>query len=120
MVTFATSKAVLRWRRGLNNRRGVARLLSTVLTVASRGDANREAYLVRLSVRYSDEEIGKIDLDDVAAVVDAFRKGEARGAAACGQKQQFIPEGDLPKYLAEGGLARMPVNGSKLVVERVS
>ena len=49
-----------------------------------------------------------------SAVIEALRKGAARGAAP---KQQVIPESELPRYLAEGWVARMPVNGSKFVVE---
>jgi hypothetical protein len=35
-----------------------------------------------------------------------------------GPKQQLIAESDLPSYLAEGWVARMPVSGSQFVVER--
>ncbi|MGP8135505.1 MAG: hypothetical protein ACLQD8_05235, partial [Thermoplasmata archaeon] len=63
-------------------------------------------------------EIGKVDLEDAAAVIEAIRKGAAKGSAATVPKQQLIPEADLPRYLAEGWVARMPVNGSQFVVER--
>ncbi len=91
------------------------RFLSTE-PAAARGSTNAEAFRVVLSPWYSDEEIGKIDLDDPAAVVEALRKGAAKGAAP---KQQVIPESELPRFLAEGWVARMPVNGSKFVVERL-
>ncbi|MGI0070510.1 MAG: hypothetical protein ACRECT_00280 [Thermoplasmata archaeon] len=80
--------------------------------------SNREAYRVALSAWYSDEEIEKFDTDDVAVVVDALRKGAARRTAQVGPRQQVIPESELPTYLADGWVARMPVNGSKFVVER--
>jgi integrase len=82
---------------------------------SARGNSNAEAFRVLLSAWYTDEEIGKIDLDDNAAVVDALRKGAAKSAAP---KQQVIMESELSKYLAEGWVARMPVNGSRFVVER--
>ncbi len=92
--------------------------LSTVPTKAERAGANSEAFRVMLSAFYTDEEIGKVDLSDPAAVIEAIRKGAAKGAGAAGPRQQVIPESDLPRFLAEGWVARMPVNGSKFVVER--
>ncbi|MHB1931910.1 MAG: site-specific integrase [Thermoplasmata archaeon] len=79
---------------------------------------NSEAFRVLLSPWYTDEEIGKIDLGDPAAVIEALRNGAAKGTAPTGPKQQVIHESDLPRYLNEGWVARMPVNGSKFVVER--
>jgi hypothetical protein len=87
---------------------------------SSRAASNSEAYRVLLSAWYTDAEIGRIDLEDPAIVIEAIRKGSAKGAAAAGPKQQLIQEADLPKYLAEGWVARMPVNGSQFVVERSS
>ena len=52
-----------------------------------------------------------------AAVIDALRKGAARGVAQVGPRQQVIAESDLPRYLADGWVARMPVNSPKFVVE---
>lgn len=91
--------------------------LSTV-ALSSQGASNAEAFKVLLSAWYTDEEIGKIDLSDVAAVVDALRKGAARGSSAAAAKQQVITEDELAKYLREGWRAVMPVNGSKFVIER--
>ncbi|MGP8075758.1 MAG: hypothetical protein ACLP8Y_03355 [Thermoplasmata archaeon] len=85
---------------------------------SSRAASNAEAHRVLLSAWYTDEEIGKVDLEDAAAVIEAIRKGAAKGSAATVPKQQLIPEADLPRYLAEGWVARMPVNGSQFVVER--
>jgi hypothetical protein len=83
---------------------------------SARGPSNAEAYRVLLSAWYTDEEIGKLDLDDTAAVIEALRKGAAKGTAA--PKQQVIDESELPKYLADGWTAKMPVNGARFVVER--
>ncbi len=87
--------------------------LATASTGGNR--SNAETFRVLLSPWYTDEQIEKIDLDDNAAVIEALRKGATRGAAP---KQQVIPEADLPHYLGEGWVARMPINGSKFVVER--
>jgi integrase len=89
--------------------------LSTTPT-AARGPSNAEAFRVLLSAWYTDEEIGKVDLDDTAAVVDALRRGAAKGAV--GPRQRVIDEAELPKYLADGWTAKMPVNGARFVVER--
>ena len=94
------------------------RFLSTSQGPDHTGDTTREAYRVLLSAWYADEEIAKVDLDDPAAVIDALRKGASKGRADAGPRQQVIPEAELSKYLAEGWVARMPVNGSKFVVER--
>ena len=80
--------------------------------------SNAEAYRVLLSAWYTDAEIGKIDLEDSAVVIEAIRKGAAKGAATLEPRQRLIPEADLPRFLAEGWVARMPVNGSQFVVER--
>ena len=82
------------------------------------GTSNAEAYRVLLSAWYTDAEIGKIDLEDSAVVIEAIRKGAAKGAATLEPRQRLIPEADLPRFLAEGWVARMPVNGSQFVVER--
>jgi integrase len=87
---------------------------------SSRAASNAEAFRAVLSPYYTDEEIGKLDLEDPAVVIEAIRKGAAKRAAAAGPRQQLIAEADLPKYLAEGWVARMPVNGSQFVVERVA
>lgn len=92
--------------------------LSTVYS-ASRGSSNTEAYRVLLSAWYTDEEIGKIDLSDVAAVVDALRKGAARGAASGGPRQQIVAERDVPTMLAQGWLVRSQFNHGSYVLERV-
>ena len=86
---------------------------------AARGSSNADAFRVMLSPFYTEEEIGKIDLTDTAAVIEAYKRGAAKGAAQPAPKQQVIAEADLSKYLADGWVARMPVNGSKFVVERV-
>ncbi len=92
--------------------------LSTEPGASRRASGNAEAYRVLLSAWFTDEEIGKIDLSDTAAVIDTLRKGAARRAAQAGPKQQVIAEPELPRYLADGWVARMPVNGSRFVVER--
>ncbi len=91
--------------------------LSTVPTTA-RGGGNTEAFRVLLSAYYTDEEVGKIDLTDTAVVIEAIRKGASKAASQAGPKQQVIAKEELPRYLADGWVARMPVNGSKFVVER--
>jgi len=55
--------------------------------------------------------------DELNALVEKYR-GRSTGHVASPARQQVIPESDLPKYLADGWVARMPVNGSKFVVER--
>jgi integrase len=92
--------------------------LSSVPGSASRRDSNREAYRVILSAWYSDADIDKIDLDDVATVTDALRKGATKGSTQSDPRQQVIAEAELSRFLADGWLAKMPVNGSKFVVER--
>ncbi|EQD58941.1 integrase/recombinase, partial [mine drainage metagenome] len=71
--------------------------LSTAPTTA-RGAGNAEAFRVLLSAWYTDEEIGRIDLEDPAAVIEALRKGGAKGASGS-PTQQVIAEEDLPRFL---------------------
>ncbi len=92
-------------------------LLSTT-AAAARGPSNTEAYRVLLSAWYTDEEIANVDLEDAAAVIEALRKGASRGAKEGVPKQRVIPEAELSGYLEKGWVARMPVNGSKFVIER--
>jgi integrase len=87
--------------------------LSTV-PVPAGSLSNAEAFKVILSPWYTDDEIAKIDLEDYAAVIEALRKGAAKSNAPT---QQVIPESELSRFLSEGWVARMPVNGSKFVVE---
>ncbi len=76
--------------------------------------------LLLLAVGYAEEQIGEMKLGEMATedLVDAIRKSPARSGTGAPQRQQVIPESELPKYLADGWVARMPVNGSKFVVER--
>jgi integrase len=69
-----------------------------------------------VSKGYSEEEAAELASKPDTEVVRILR--EAAGNDAAGPRQLVIPESDLPKYLADGWVARMPVNGSKFVVER--
>lgn len=80
--------------------------------------SNREAYRVLLSAWYTDEEIAKVDLDDVAAVVDALRKGAAKGAANAGPKQRIVAEAEVPAMLEQGWIVRSQFNHGSYVLER--
>ncbi|MCW6167004.1 MAG: hypothetical protein LVQ64_00955 [Thermoplasmatales archaeon] len=78
--------------------------------------------LLLLAVGYAEEQIGKMKLGEMATedLVDVIRKSPARSGIGAAQRQQVIPESELPRYLADGWVARMPVNGSKFVVERAA
>ncbi len=84
---------------------------------AARGPSIARAYRVLLSPYDPDEEIGRVVLSDVTAVIEAVRKGTAKGAAPAGRRQLVIPDPKLPKYLAGASGARIAVLGSKFVVE---
>ncbi len=76
--------------------------------------------LLLLAVGYSYEEVERMNIAGLepAQLVEAIQKSPARSGAGAKPRQQVIPEADLPNYLADGWIARMPVNGSKFVVER--
>jgi hypothetical protein len=83
---------------------------------STRGASNAEAYRVLLSAWYTDEEIAKVDLDDAAAVIDALRKGAAKGAI--GPTQRVVEEKEVPALLEAGWVSKGPFNGSRWIVER--
>ncbi len=94
---------------------------STTTTRAEVEDRDLETKrLLLLAVGYADDQVEKMGVEgmDTEALVDAIRKSPARSGAATSQRQQVIQEPELPRYLADGWTAKMPVNGSKFVVER--
>jgi len=76
--------------------------------------------LLLLAVGYSEDQVAGMNVATMEpdALVDAIRKSPARSGGGASQRQQVIDESELPKYLADGWTAKMPVNGSKFVVER--
>jgi hypothetical protein len=72
---------------------------------------------------YSKEQVDEMNPGSLEgdALLEKIQHGPKwTKSAEAGPKQIVISEMELPKYLSEGWLARMPVNGSKFVVERAS
>jgi site-specific recombinase XerD len=68
---------------------------------------------------YTEKEMDAVDPATLTPeqLKEILDKGFGRSAAA-DPRQHVIPESELPRYLADGWIAKMPVNGSKFVVER--
>jgi integrase len=87
--------------------------------------AERTVSAIRAVLRlagYPDAQVAAMDLETIRAdqlseLIDK-RPGAARGAAEPSRRQKVIEDAELPRFLADGWVARMPVNGSKFVVER--
>lgn len=97
--------------------------LSTTPTRGEVQDRDLETKrLLLLAVGYTEEQVEKMGVPELKteALVEAIRTSPARRGEGVSQRQHVIPESELPRYLAEGWIARMPVNGSKFVVERPS
>ncbi|HEV2520650.1 MAG TPA: site-specific integrase [Thermoplasmata archaeon] len=85
---------------------------------SSRASSNAEAFKVMLSPFYTDEEIGKIDLTDTAAVIDAYRSGAARKMAAAGPPQRIVARAEAERLVLEGWKIGRDWEGGRVVVER--
>jgi len=75
---------------------------------------------VLLAFGYAEEQIEapKVGEMNNEAVNDAIRKSPGFSGAGASPRQQVIKESELAQYVAEGWVARLPVNGSKFIVER--
>ncbi len=99
------------------------RCLPTLSTSSLRRDLEdrdlENKKLLLMVAGYTKDQVEKMDPRTMSPedLYTAIENGPAKGAPA-GPKQQVIPEAELPRYLADGWVARMPVNGSKFVVER--
>ena len=100
-------------------------LLSTI--PVEDGTADRVSTLIRAILKnagYEEEQLEGMDLRAMSGqeLGDLLGKAPAvpaaKAASPSAPRQQVIPEAELPRYLADGWVARMPVNGSKFVVER--
>ncbi len=110
----------------VDDMREAYRRCSAFLETSRTGDdrAERTAAVLRALLRvagYADAELVGMDLgsmtpEQIGALID--RRPMVGTKTAAGPRQQVIPESELPRYLADGWVARIPGNGSKFVVER--
>ncbi len=118
---YTTGRARLPDSLVASMRKAYARCEQFLSTAPSRAATSlREERRVLLSAWYSDKEVEGVDLDDVAAVIEAVRKGVARGAVHAGPTQQVVEDADLPRLLSDGWRFVSTVNGTKAVVERAA
>lgn len=76
---------------------------------------------VLFAVGYTDADTKEMDLAGMPneEFLEAIQNSPARKhSASSGPREMVVTEAELPKYLADGWLAKMPVNGSKFVIER--
>jgi hypothetical protein len=95
--------------------------LSTAPTRGELEDRDLETKrLLLLAVGYAEEQVDRMKVGGMMTeeLVDLIRKSPARSGAGALQRQHVIPESESPKCLADGWVARMPVNGAKFVVEQ--
>ena len=100
-------------------RRAEAFLSSTTARAEPTEELDPETrHTVLLVVGYTDEQISKMNVAsmDKAGLLEAVKKSPARSGTA--QRQRVIEESELERYLADGWVAKLHINGSKLVVER--
>jgi integrase len=112
----------------LDRMREAYRRCEPYLSTISSGSAQTEGQerVLRMTLKYlgvpdtalEGKRLIELPDDDLNALVEKHRGGSTGHAALPGPKQQVIAESELPKFLAEGWVAKMPVNGSKFVVER--
>ena len=93
-------------------------------TAPTRGEVeDRDAQtrrFVLLALGYTKEQLDEMKVGEMGTeeMEETIANSPRLSGAGASPRQQVIEESELPLYLANGWVARMPVNGSKFVVER--